>query len=306
MNKSGHFFIRSILIVLVLLIIDACVKEEKAPEPPRQNIIIGTIGLNALEEIEAYHPIVNYLNSLKTLADYNFKVVAFSSLEEMKESLKNGETDIYIDSPFPIMKIREETKIEIVLNRLKNGVRDYHSVIFVRKESGIDSITDLNGKVVAFEDHSSSSSYFLPRASLSIDGIKFMEFSGVDTIPEERVGFRFSNDDANTALWVYSGKVDAGATNNIAYSQFPPKYRENFKIIYRTRAVPRHLVACRSDLDSSLKKILKRELLRMHTVEEGEKCLHEFDNTLQFIEVNREDSVIELINHYLEHIDERE
>lgn len=295
----------SLIVITLLLMLLACKKSETTTSVKKEDIVIGTIGVNALEEIRAYQPLIDYLNAKNELNTYNFKAVVFTDLEQMKESLRLGQTHIYIDSPFPVVKILRSTDLEILLNRLKHGVRTYHSVVFVRKDSDIESIEDLPGRVIAFEDRSSTSSYFLPKASLVNEGLLFSPFSG-DKVADDRVGYSFSNADANTALWVFNKKVDVGATNNIAYADFPPKYHENFKIIYKTERVPRHLIACRSDLNSSLKATLKQVLLTMHTTEQGRKSLEKFENTRRFEEIEGIDTLVPLIDMYLEKIPERD
>ncbi len=272
--------IRFLTVILLVLSLLSCSKKNNTHvDVNKIDVVVGTMGINALEEIEAYKPFVEYLNSLKSLNAYNFKVVAFTNLEQMKSSLQKGETDIYIDSPYPTIRIMDETNLEIVFNRMKGGVKEYQSLIFVHKESDINSITDLVGKVIAFEDPASTSSFYLPKSALISEGLQCEEYSGVTSNDSLKVSYMFSNDDANTALWVYIKKVDAGSTNDIAYERFPPKYRENFKVIYRTQMVPRHLLSWRSELDSTLKTVLGKELLSMHTTDEGRKSLEEFENT---------------------------
>lgn len=272
-------------------------KSDKTISKDKVDVVVGTMGVNALEEIEAYQPFVDYLNGVERLQKYNFRIVAFTNLEQMKSSLQRGETDIYIDSPYPIATIMEDTDLEIVMNRMKGGVSEYQSVIFAHKDSPIESIADLVGKVIAFEDPASTSSFYLPKISLQRAGFSVIEYNGVNEMSSENISYQFSNDDSNTALWVFIKKVDAGATNDIAYRKFPPKYRENFKIIHRTRKVPRHLLTWRESLDAELKTVLKQILLTMHTTTAGEEALLQFENTLKFETL---DSTTELLNFFKE------
>ena len=135
-------------------------------------IKVGTITNTPKKEVEKYQPFADYLAS--HLKDQGIKlgeVVMASSISEMASLLKTGEIDLYVDSPFPVLEIEALSGAKPLLRRWKKGVAEYRSVIFVRKNGGINSLEDLKGKMIAFEDPFSTSGYFLPKATLMQAGI---------------------------------------------------------------------------------------------------------------------------------------
>ena len=94
---------------------------------------------------------------------------------EMAKLLKSGDVNIYFDSPCPALTAMHRSGAKPFLRRWKNGIASYYTEIFVRKDSGIEKLEDLKGKVIAFEDPYSTSSYFLPKSILTGAGIKMTQ-----------------------------------------------------------------------------------------------------------------------------------
>ena len=80
--------------------------------------------------------------------------------------MRQAKVDLYVDSAFASIVVNQPSVAELFLSRWKKGVEKYHSTIFVRRGEGIDSLDDLKGKMIAFEDPGSTSAYFLPKAEL--------------------------------------------------------------------------------------------------------------------------------------------
>src|SRR3546814_17045114 len=53
----------------------------------------------------------------------------------------------------------------------RNGVNRYHSVFFARRDSNIDSLEDLPGHSIAFQNSASTSAYFVPATELLERGL---------------------------------------------------------------------------------------------------------------------------------------
>ena len=246
-------------------------------------IRVGTVGADVMDEIRIFQPLVKYLNTVPELKAYSFSAVAAADHESVKKLLQQKKMDIYIDSPFPIVTILEKANLKILLRRAKKGVREYHSVIFTLKDSGVSSIDGLEGHTIAFEDRSSTSSYAMPCASLIQDGRTMVAINRLgSSVPAGSIGYVFSEDDANTTLWVLKGKVFAGATNNVYFDEMPDAQREKMTIVYRTDSVARHIVSGRSDLGEEFISILSRSLMEMTETESGRRALKEFEGTSAF------------------------
>jgi phosphonate transport system substrate-binding protein len=210
-------------------------------------------------------------------------VIVANSLDEMSTLIKQDEVDLYIDSPFPILAIQASTGGVPFMRRWKKGISEYSSVIFVRKDSGIHSLDDLQGKIVAFEEEFSTSGYFLPKASLINSGFELIErLRKHDPVPRNKVGFVFSRDDETTMIWVLRNKVAAGALNKSAFFLLSKSKLNDLRVIKETIKVPRQVVVHRANLPETLRRQISTALLDMHNNAEGRKVLENFSTTKKF------------------------
>ena len=87
------------------------------------------------------------------------------------------------------------------------------------------------------------------------------------------IGYVFSNDDANTMLWVLRGVVAAGVVDSETFKEIAAKQPNAFKVIDRSESVPRHVLGFRVGLDPTVAEAVTDELLRMHLSETGRTAL---------------------------------
>jgi len=264
-------------------------------------IRIGTVGSDVMDEVQTFQPLIEYLNQQPELAAYQFKAVAAPDYDSMVRMLVDKNVEIFVDSPFPIVQLRDRANLKLLLRRSKKGVKEYHSVLFVKKDSGIDSVEGLLGKAIAFEDPSSTSSYALPAASLKQDGMTLVSLPRADSsVPDGAIGYVFSEDDDNTFLWVIKGKVTAGATNNVDFDGLPLAQRDQLSIIYETKKVARHIVSARSDLEETFIEPFTAALIQMSESESGIAALMKFEKTGGFDRVPDEEAMIREISELIE------
>ncbi len=250
-------------------------------------IRMGSISTEPAAEIKTFLPIAAYL--AKQLQSDGFdqgKVLVARSMPEMAAFLKEGKVDLYIDSPFPSLAVSRLSGSKFLLRRWKKGIGEYHSVIFATKESAINRLEDLKGKMIALEEPFSSSGYFFPKMALMQEGLKLVsKKEASDPIGPGEVGYIFSLEDENTMVWVLRGKVMAGAMDNQKYPKEARGKLDSLKIIYKTSSFPRQIVSYRADLPSKLVARIKEILLKMDQSEEGKKALQDFERTTKFDEL---------------------
>ncbi|MBI5918257.1 MAG: phosphate/phosphite/phosphonate ABC transporter substrate-binding protein [Nitrosomonadales bacterium] len=251
---------------------------------------LATISHSPAKDIDEFQPLADYLGkNLKSQGVDRCEVVLTSSMKEMAALIKAGKADIYIDSPFPVLAVRSRAKIKIMLRRWKKGDAEYHSVIFVRKDSGIRSLDQLKGHIMAVEEPFSTVSYFLPKADLLSQGFKLEELPNAQTpVSPNSVGYVFSDDDLNTLAWVVKNQVAAGALSNVKFEKFSAKATGELEVIHRAMSVPRHLVTYRADMDAELVAEIRSTLTGMEHTPEGLKALAAFGDTRRFDELPKD------------------
>ena len=264
-------------------------------------ITLGSISVSPAREIKKFWPLASYLGKqLQSEGINKGQIVVAESIPTMSSFLQTGKVDLYIDSPFPSMAVSRLSGSKFLLRRWKKGIGEYHSIIFVRKDSSIFRLEDLKGKVIAFEEPFSSSGYFFPKIVLLRQRLRLVpkRLGSVPVRPDE-VGYIFSNGDANTIFWVLSGVVMAGAVDNQSYLTMSSV--DSFRIIHETVSFPRQIVSYRADLPRELVARVKEILITMDQSEEGRKVLQAFEKTTKFDELP--DQAIDLFVRFGKYID---
>ena len=170
--------------------------------------IVAAYPASALDELRLF---IVWMNERLAADNMNLAVKVAASVPEVAVWLAEGEADFFIDSPHPVLLARSLSDCRLILRRWKFASPTYRSVFFVRDDSGIQDWSDLSGKILAFEDRYSTSSFFLPMGFLLDVGVEgsFIEKVG-DALPEGRPAWVFSGGDSTTMHWVLAGKVAAG------------------------------------------------------------------------------------------------
>lgn len=238
------------------------------------------------ETIEEFQPLADYLAAnLQEQGIGAGEVRVAPDLETMAEWMEAGEVDIYFDSPYPALIVSSESGGQPILRRWKKGVSEYHTVFFARANSGLESLDDLPGHTIAFDDVFSTSGYMLPLAYMVENGLKPVEIAEPDAaVADDEVGYVFSGDDDNTIQWVVSNRVSVGVTDNENYSELPKETSDQLTILAETEALPRQLVVVRPGMEPELVEALTALLVGMDETEDGPAVLASFEETAQFDE----------------------
>lgn len=282
---------RVITLSMMILLIAGCsgmstdlppVATQATIEEGGRAIVFGDISDDPSEVIDGTQPLADYL--AEHLQEYGItsgRVRVVSTISEMAELLKSGEVDLYFDSTYPATLISDETGAQIILRRWRFGVEEYHSVIFAAQDSGITSLADLPGHMVAMDAPYSTSGFMLPSVEMVESGLNLVgkRGHGESVLPDE-VGFVFSYDDENTLQWVLSGLVSAGVTDDYHFDvAFPKDVTQNLIVLARTESTPRQVVLARSGLDPELLGAIKQVLISIHEDEAGKDALEAFQTT---------------------------
>ncbi len=282
--------LKKLLLGMALFVLVACSQTTETPPAPtatpdtleNQIIVLGDISDDPAEVIEGTQPLADYLAA--RLGDFGItkgQVKITATAAEMSQLLVDGEVDVYFDSVYPATLISDVSGAQPFLRRWRYGVEEYYTVIFASVESGIASVEDLPGHMIALDNPFSTSGYLLPAVHLVDHDLNLVgKQSYNDPVSEQEVGFVFSYDDENTLQWVLSGLVAAGATDDYHYGvAFPPEATEKLVALARTESVPRQVAVARPGLDPELLKAIKQILVTAHESEEGQAALEPFQTT---------------------------
>jgi phosphonate transport system substrate-binding protein len=280
----------SISAILFLLLLTSCgggaapTATEVTTVAPSESrpIVLGDISDDPAEVIEGTQPLADYLAAnLKEYGITEGQVRIATSTEELAQMLADGEVDLYFDSTYPATLISDQVGAKIILRRWRFGVEEYQSVIFASNDSGITSVEQLPGHMVAMDAPYSTSGFMLPAVYLTEHGLKLVgKKSQGDPVASNEIGFVFSYDDENTLQWVLSGLTDAGVTDDFHFDvDFSEEARSQLVELARTEATPRQVGLVRPGLDEELTQAMIGVLTSMHETEEGQAALESFQTT---------------------------
>ncbi len=290
------------VLFLIVLLLAACRPPAATPpspdrvetaEEPEDNaaedgitLVLGDISDDPGEVIEGTQPLADYL--AERLADYGItagSVRVVTTADEMIDLLIDGEVDLYFDSVYPATLIADEAGATPILRRWRFGVGEYYTIFFTSRDSTIESLDDLEGGIISFDQPFSTSGFAVPAAYLLDQGYALNGLQTYNDPPANTpINFTFSYDDENTIQWVLQGLVDAGATDSGSFAFYAGDLQDEFTILEETASVPRQVVLARAGMDPGLIEAIKAILIGMDETGDGQAVLATFGNTDQFDE----------------------
>jgi phosphonate transport system substrate-binding protein len=247
-------------------------------------ITLGDISDNPNQVITSVSPLATYLAG--RLAAFGFtcgNVRVPDTTDRMIAYIKNGEVDIYMDSMYPAFLVSQATGAQPILRRWRNCDPEYYSVIFTVAGSGITSIQDLPGHMIAMDRSYSTSGFALPATYLLDHGLNLAVKDRFDVPPAAtEAGIYFSLDDVNTLNLVLEGKVSAGATDDYFLNQWDTEAPGRLVKLAQTGSMPRQAVLVRAGLGSDLRQAIKQELAAAHLNPAGLAALKNDADTCKF------------------------
>ncbi len=251
-----------------------------------ETLTLGSVNDNVKKHLARFAPLAEELQRQLTPDGITeVDILVLPNSDAMAEALRRGDVDLYVDSPLVAARVARDGNGIPFLRRWKDGVGSYHSVILVRKDSGIESLQDLRGRRMGFQEPDSTSGFLLPAGLLRSEGIALRELMTRSSSPAaDEVGYVFTGDDNNTVGWLYKGWIDAAATDPSGFAELNAAFPGEYRVLARSIDVPRHAVIRRSGMDDGLVSRLHEILTGMHESEHGRNVLQRFNDTTRFDE----------------------
>ena len=183
------------------------------------------------------------------------------------EAMRSGKIDVAYFGPFSYVLASQLANAEafaIPVSK-KSGQSSYQSILITRKDKGLNTVAQLQGKTFAFVDPSSASGHLFPKAGL--------KGQGVDTDTYfSRVIFSGSHD--ASILAVANNKVDAAAVAEPIFFNAVAKGHvkaEDFQVVWRSQPIPESPMAWRKSLDATTKQKVATALAEIKGLPWGDR-----------------------------------
>jgi phosphonate transport system substrate-binding protein len=240
-----------------------------------ETLVIGTVGKDIKAEMKEHESLAKYLQErLSSSGVDKVEVAILPSAAKMSDALKQGTVHLYFESPLVAAKLARDGHAVPMLRRWRKGLAEYRAEIIVLVESPIQSLEDLRGRVIAFDDPDSTTGHLLPRAMLVARGLK-LEFlnRAVDPVDSPKVGAVFTMSDKAAILSLFEGRVAAAATDPLYIKKIEEERPGSVRSIAHSITVPRHVVMRSATLPEHQAERIAAILRAMHESQEGRNVL---------------------------------
>ncbi len=261
------------------------------PVPSKNTLVLGKVSNDPQKHYHYLKPMVDYAAShMQDLGIEKGSVLMAKDNAQMIEFLKSGKVDWVTETAYSALLYEQHHAAEILLRKWKKDASQYFTIFFARKESNINAISDLRGKVLALEDPGSTTAFFEPLMCLVGNRLAFEKLDTFKDRPSpDKVGIVFSRQEINSSLWVHKGLVAAAAFNNQDWDKSDHLYKNmkpDLKIFYRSEPIPRAFELVRTNLDPAVAQRLKAVLLKAPLDDKARRALRSYQETKQFDELD--------------------
>jgi phosphonate transport system substrate-binding protein len=271
--------VKRLLVLFLLAHFSLAIDSLTALANDGRTLIFGRVHDDPVRSIRDRQEFVDYIaKKLAPLGISGGRILVVEKMQTLSQALKEGKADLFHDSVVPVLVLSKWAGAVPILRQWKYGEADYEGVIVVQKSSGINSLADLKGKVIAFEEPHSTSASILPRMLLEEKKLKLVHVKASGPVKSDSVGYIYGPDGSSVNV-LMTGRVDAATTITREVERLKPEIRDSLKIIGKTVSVPRQLIAVRKDLDQKLVKGLTEVLMNMDNEPEGQGVLKRQQNT---------------------------
>jgi phosphonate transport system substrate-binding protein len=210
-----------------------------------------------------FTPVVDYAATVEGMAANKLDLVWFGGLTHVQARIRTG------NMAYAIAMREEDLK--------------FKSVFITNPQANIKSLEELKGKTFAFGSAGSTSGHTMPRYFLLKAGI----------VPERDFSkFSFSGAHDATALWVQSGRVDAGALNMSVWEKLVETKKVDTSQVFVFWTTPPYVDynwTVRGDLDKGLVERIKQAFLKLDRSNPEHAKLLDLHRATRYVAVESED-----------------
>ena len=257
-------------------------------------LVLGRISDDPAAHHDQLKPLLDYVvPRMAAVGIREGRVLMARDIKQMESYLRRGRVDWVTETAASAMALQAaRAGARPLLLTERGGVDRYHSVFIARRDSGIDSLDDLRGRSIAFQNMSSTSAYFVPAMELIEDGMKMeILLSPFDRPAADSLGYVFARSELNISTWVHKGLVDAGAFSNLDWESVqstPGSYRRDLVVFHATGEFPRAVEMVRGDLAPDVAARLREVLAAAADDPAAAEALQRFFGTTRFLAIDED------------------
>lgn len=233
------------------------------------------------------------------------KVSVSTDYNTIIEAMASKKVDVGFLPPTAYVLAKQKSAAEVILQAQRYGVQDdtgapteklvdfYKAMIIVKKDSAIQSVSDLKGKRIAYQNVTSSAGFVWPAG-------KLME-AGLDPLKDVQAITVKGHDQG--VLAVLNGDVDAAAifqdARNIVKGDYPTVF-EDTQVLTFTEPIPNDTITVRTDMNAEWSEKIASAFIDIGQDEAGRAIIQEIYSHEGY--VKSEDSTFDIVREYGEKV----
>lgn len=247
---------RQLIFLTLWVVVSACqsVQAQTIPAAEKTYIfgIVPQFEARRLHKI--WRPILNYLQKE---TGYTFKIKGSPTIPDFEQEFMRGDFDFAYMNPYHIMLANQK---QGYIPLIRDVGKTLYGVLVVKKDSGINNVAQLEGKVIAFPAPNALAASLLMRQELQDNfhiKIKPVYVKTHDSV----------------YLNVLLGKAAAGGGVQKTLNKQKSEYKAALKVLYKTREVAPHPLAAHPDVPGTVTTAVKAALIKLGQSPEGAALL---------------------------------
>ncbi len=250
MRKS----LRVLIFIFAVIIPSNIAAQTKEPESKNVYTLGVVPQFDSLKIREIWNPI---LQELTRKTGVRLIMRGSPTIPVFEKEFLSGEFDLIYFNPFHILLASEaQGYIPLVNDKDKN----LQGILVVRKDSSINSIKDLEGKVIAFPAPNAMG------ASLMLRSVIENEF---------KVKFKPKYVQTHSSVYLNVALEESSAGGGVqkTLDRQDDDIKNSLRVLYRTEEVPSHPIAVHPRVPAEVREKIKSALLEMGKTQKGKELL---------------------------------
>ncbi len=204
---------------------------------------------------------------------YYFKVAVPTSYAAVIEAIGSYQADVAWLATFAYVLAHDKYGAEVKFITVRNGLTKYCGQFVAHVDSGIDSLSHIAGKVVAYTDAASTAGYIYPSAILKREGIEPAKYTFAGGHPQAITAVYNRTADVGCTYWS-PAKNGHPRDAREKLLQTYPDVLEKVKIVALTDSIPNDTVTFRRSLPKQVEEKLVKALEKFAQTGQGQDILH--------------------------------
>lgn len=210
----------------------------------------------------------------------------FSTYERQIEALLAGHVDVAYDGPLAHVRVKRRTEGRSISIAMRDIDRDFQTKILVRRDAGIRSLADLQGKALALGSRDSVQARILPLWFLKRAGA---DVARLDLMPFESAPGKHGDNaqgELDVLAAVQSGRAQAGAVGSTIWQAEQAAGRvdpHRVEILWTTPSYDHHILDAMPTLPEAKAQSLQRILLDLRWNNPKHRKLLEIEGHRQWV-----------------------